>query len=155
MVKFNVADTIFSELQDDVSLQNPQYRAIYECYQRHYEELGEGVKVPEHFFTNHEDPKVCNAAVDILTSDANYVLSELWKRHDIFLDSEEKRLSVLIPRVVTLYKSKTIESIIARLKEQLTDENLSEEEQVAIMENISVLNSVRIKIARKMSRLIL
>lgn len=155
LVKFNVAETIFSELQDDVSLQNPQYRAIYECYQRHYEELGEGVKVPEHFFTNHEDPKVCNAAVDILTSDANYVLSELWKRHDIFLDSEEKRLSVLIPRVVTLYKSKTIESIIARLKEQLTDENLSEEEQVAIMENISVLNSVRIKIARKMSRLIL
>lgn len=112
LVKFNVAETIFSDLRDDVSIRNPQYRALYECYEQHYAELGEGVKVPEHYFTNHADPLVCNAAVDILTSDTNYVMSELWKRHEIFLDSEEERLSELIPRVVTLYKSKTIEAII-------------------------------------------
>ena len=155
LVRFNVAETIFSDLRDEVSIRNPQYRAIYECYEQHYLELGEGVKVPEHYFTNHPDPAVCNAAVDILTSDTNYVLSELWKRHDVYLDSEESRLSELIPRVVTLYKSKTIESIIAQLKERLADENLSDEELTEIMENISALNEVRTRIAKKISRLIL
>ena len=154
-MRFNVAETIFSDLRDEVSIRNPQYRAIYECYEQHYLELGEGVKVPEHYFTNHPDPAVCNAAVDILTSDTNYVLSGLWKRHDIYLDLGESRLSGLIPRVVTLYKSKTIESIIAQLKERLADENLSDEELTEIMENISALNEVRTRIAKKISRLIL
>ena len=138
----------------------PLQRMPYAAQLRAREELlrqtlGEGVKVPEHYFTNHADPAVCNAAVDILTSDTNYVLSELWKRHDVYLDSEENRLSELIPRVVTLYKSKTIEAIIARLKERLTDETLSDEELTEIMENISALNEVRTKIAKKISRLIL
>lgn len=155
MVRFNVADTIFNDLRGDVSLQNPVYRAIYECYEENYARLGEGVKVPEHIFTNHHDPKVCNAAVDILTSDSNYVLSGLWKRHEIYLDSEEERLSALIPRAVTLYKSKTIEAIIKQLKERLSDEDISDEEVTTIMENISALNEVRTRIARKISRLIL
>lgn len=155
MVRFNVADTIFNDLRGDVSLQNPVYRAIYECYEENYARLGEGVKVPEHIFTNHHDPKVCNAAVDILTSDSNYVLSGPWKRHEIYLDSEEERLSALIPRAVTLYKSKTIEAIIKQLKERLSDEDISDEEVTTIMENISALNEVRTRIARKISRLIL
>lgn len=155
MVRFNVAETIFNDLKGDVSLQNPVYRAIYECYEEHYSRLGEGEKVPEHYFTNHHDPKVCNAAVDILTSDSNYVLSGLWKRHDIYLDSEEERLSLLIPRAVTLYKSKTIEAIIKQLKERLADEDISEEELTTIMGNISALNEVRTRIAKKISRLIL
>lgn len=155
MVRFNVAETIFSDLRDDVSIRNPQFRAIYECYEQHYAEFGEGVKVPEHLFTNHEDPQVCNVAVDILTSDTNYVMSDLWKRHEIFLESEEQRLADLIPRAVTLYKSKTIESIINELKHRLADENISEEELVTIMGNISALNEVRTKISKKISRLIL
>ena len=155
IVKFNVATTIFNDLRGDVALCNPVYKAIYDCYEMHYNELGEGEKVPEHYFTNHEDPRVCNATVDILTSESNYVLSDLWKRHEIFLESEEKRLSHLIPRAVTLYKSKTIEVIINKLKEQLADETLSEEELASIMENISALNEVRTRIAKKISRLIL
>lgn len=155
LVKFNVAETILSDLKDDVSIQNPQYRAIYECYELHHNELGEGVKIPEHYFTNHTDPQVCNTSVDILTSDSNYVMSELWKRHEIFLDKDEDRLAALIPRAVTLYKSKTIEAIIGQLKHKLFDESLSDEEQVSIMEHISALNEVRTRIAKKISRLIL
>lgn len=155
LVKFNVAATIFNDLSGDVSLRNPQYRAIYECYEEHFHELGEGVKVPEHFFTNHEDPQVCNAAVDILTSDTNYVLSDLWRRHEVSFETEEERLSVLVPRVVTLYKTKTIEAIIARLNARLADEDLSDEEQLDIMGKIAALNDVRTRIARRLSRLIL
>lgn len=155
MVRFNVAATIFNDLRGDVSIRNANYSAIYDCYEKHFIELGEGTKVPEHLFTNHDDPQVCNVAVDILTSDTNYVMSDLWKRHEIFLESEEQRLAELIPRAVTLYKSKTIESIINELKHRLSDENISEEELVSIMGNISALNEVRTKISKKISRLIL
>ena len=153
--RFNVADTIFGDLNGDVSFKNPQYKAIYECYEGHFKVLGEGEKIPEHYFTNHDDPKVCNTAVDILTSDSNYVMSDLWKRHEIFLDSEEERLADLIPRAVTLYKSKTIEIIIGDLKGRLADEDLSDEEMISIMESIAALNEVRTRIAKKISRLIL
>ncbi len=155
MVRFNVADTIFCDLDGDVQFTNPQYRELYECYKRHFLKLGEGQKVPEHYFTNHDDPAVCNAAVDILTSDSNYSMSELWKRHEVYLESEEQRLDTLVPRAVTLYKSKAIEGIIRRLNERLADESLSEEEQLRIMENIARLNDVRTRIARKISRPIL
>ena len=155
IVKFNVATTIFNDLRGDVSLCNPVYKEIYDYYEQLYNELGEGEKVPEHHFTNHQNPKVCNAAVDILTSDSNYVLSDLWKRHEIFVEGEEKKLGNMVPRTVTLYKSKTIEVIINKLKEQLSDESLSEEELASIMENISALNEVRTRIAKKISRLIL
>jgi len=155
MSRFNVADTIFSDLSEDVSLRNPLYKAIYDCYEEQFTLLGEGIKVPEHNFTNHSDPQVCNVAVDILTSDTNYVMSELWKRHEVFLDSEQDKLSDIIPRAVTLYKSKTIEAIIADLKNQLADESLTDESLEAIMEQISALNEVRTRIAKKISRLIL
>ena len=155
MSRFNVAETIFSDLSEDVSLRNPLYKAIYDSYEAQFRALGEGVKVPEHHFTNHDDPKVCNAAVDILTSDTNYVMSEMWKRHEVFLDSEQDKLSDIVPRVVTIYKSKTIETIIAGLRNQLADESLPEEELEAIMEQISALNEVRTRIAKKISRLIL
>lgn len=155
MSRFNVAETIFSDLSDDVSLRHPQYRAIYQCYEEQFRLLGEGEKVPEHHFTNHADPEVCNAAVDILTSDTNYVLSEIWKRNDVFFDAEQDKLSEIIPRVVTLYKSKTIEGIINGLNKQLSDENLPDAELTAIMEQISALNEVRTAIAKKIQRLIL
>ena len=155
MSRFNVAETIFSDLSEDVSLRNPLYKAIYDCYEVQYRVLGEGVKVPEHHFTNHDDPQVCNTAVDILTSDTNYVMSEMWKRHEVFLDSEQDKLSDIVPRVVTIYKSKTIETIIAGLRGQLADESLPEEELESIMEQISALNEVRTRIAKKISRLIL
>ncbi len=154
MGNFNVAETIFNELRDDVSFRNPYYKAIYERYEEQYGIAGRGEKVPEYHFTNHDDPMVCNAAVDILTSDTNYVMSEIWKRHEIFLDNDETRLGKLIPHAVTLYKVKTIEMIIGDLRAALAE--VSDEDEAAnILEKISALNEARKKIAKKMNRLIL
>jgi DNA primase len=82
-------------------------------------------------------------------------MSEIWKRHEVFIDSEEDRLPRIIPRLVTLYKSKAIETIIADLKTQLGDETLSEERTGEIMRQILALNEVRTRIAKKIQRLIL
>ncbi len=156
MSRFNVAETIFNELnRDGIRFRNPVYRTMMECYEKQYEALGEGVEVPIHNFTNHSDPQVCNVAVDILTADSNYTTSEIWRRFDVSVENERDRLDEVVPRTVTLYKSKTIETIIVELNDRLKEENLSEEESTDIIEKIAALNEIRKRISRNMSRLIL
>ena len=108
-----------------------------------------------HNFINHPDPEVCNAAVDILTDDDNYIVSRMWKRFDIVIESERDRLSEIIPRIVVLYKSKAIEGIIDDLQKRLKESGLSDEELSEITFRIATLNKERMSIARKLSRLIL
>ena len=114
-----------------------------------------GVEVPSHRFVNHPDPEVCNAAVDILTADDNYVPSQLWKRKDIHVESEEEMLSHGVPKAIALYKSKIIERLIAEQQALLTDEELPEDKQSEIMARLNRYNKAKVQIAKKLQRLIL
>ena len=154
MVACNVAEVIFSELSDDsIVFRNPVYAKIMAAYREQWEQLGTGVEVPVHLFINHVDPEVCNTAVDILTSDDNYVPSEIWKRKDIHVESDAEMLAVGVPKAVTLYKSKVIEGMIRDLQERLADEGLGEED--TLLQRLAGLNRVKVSIARKLQRSIL
>ena len=156
MVACNVAEVIFSELSDDsIVFRNPVYAKIMAAYREQWEQLGTGVEVPVHLFINHVDPEVCNTAVDILTSDDNYVPSEIWKRKDIHVESDAEMLAVGVPKAVTLNKSKVIEGMIRDLQERLADEGLGEEEQDTLLQRLAGLNRVKVSIARKLQRSIL
>ena len=156
MVPCNVAEVIFDELsRDRIEFRNPVYAKIMAVYREEWERLGTGVEVPVHCFLNHVDPEVCNASVDILTSDDNYVPSELWRRKDIHVESEAEMLAVGVPKAVALYKSKVVEGMIKELQAKLGDENLSDEEQDALLQRLAGLNRVKVSIARNLQRLIL
>ena len=154
MVACNVAEVIFDELgRDGIEFRNPVYAQIMATYRTEWERLGTGVEVPVHCFLNHIDPEVCNASVDILTSDDNYVPSELWRRKEIHVESAAEMLAVGVPKAVTLYKSKVVEGMIKELQVRLGDETLPEEEQDALLQRLSGLNKVKVSIARKLQRL--
>ena len=156
MVPCNVAEVIFLELDSDgLTFRNPLYNSILATYREQWKILGTGVEVPAHFFLNHPDPEVCNASVDILTSDDNYVASQLWRRKDIHVESDAEMLAVGVPKAVTLYKSKVIERMSRELREKLQDENLTDDEMQDIMQRLSNLNRGKVSIARKLHRLIL
>ena len=90
-VSLNVAAEILRDLDSDgLHFDDKTLDSILTVYREQHEALGEGVEVPSHRFVNHPDPEVCNAAVDILTADDNYVPSQLWKRKDIHVESEEE-----------------------------------------------------------------
>ena len=108
-----------------------------------------------HCFINHPDPEVCNAAVEILTADDNYVASDLWRRKEIHVESEAEMLSVGVPKAVTLYKSKVVEGMIRELQARLADASLSEPEQDEIVLRLAASNRVKVAIARNLQRLIL
>ena len=156
MVPCNVAEVIFAELDaDNLSFRNPLYNQILATYREHWQELGTGVEVPVHYFLNHPDPEVCNASVDILTSDDNYVASELWKRKEVHVESEAEMLAVGVPKAVMLYKSKVIDSLIKELNARLADDTLTDAEQEEVLRRLDGYNRVKVQIAHKLRRLIL
>ena len=155
MVACNVAEVIFSELSDDnIAFRNPVYNKIMAAYREQWAQLGTGVEVPAHVFLNHIDPEVCNMSVDILTADDNYVLSELWRRKEIHLETDAEMLAVGVPKAVTLYKLKVVEALIKELQAKLDDE-LPDDEQKDIMQRLAAYNQVKKTIANKIGRPIL
>ncbi len=150
--ELNVAEVIISNLdQNGITMKDPTFRKIYEEY-KSMREAQEPIEI--NHFINHPDPEVCNAVVDLLTYDENYPVSKLWKRFDIVVESEQDRLPTALPRAVILYKSKVIDDIIAELRTRLNDPSLSEEEQIEITRQISILNQERNSISKKLERLI-
>ena len=148
MVPCNVAEVIFGELSDDnITFRNPVYAKIMATYRAQWEQTGPGVEVPVRLFLNHVDPEVCNAAVDLLTADDNYVASELWRRKEVHVESEAEMLAVGVPKAVTLYKSKVIDSLIKELNARLADDTLTDAEQEEVLRRLDGYN--RVKVNRK------
>ena len=153
---FPSPEVIFSELsEDNIEFRNPVYAKIMALYREQWQHLGTGVEVPAHLFLNHLDPEVCNASVDILTSDDNYVPSELWRRKEVHVESEAEMLAVGVPKAVTLYKSKVIDSLIKELNARLADDTLSDAGLEEVLRRLDGYNRVKVQIARKLQRLIL
>ena len=152
---YNVAEHIFSELDtDDIRLVYPVYSTIYNLYHSEYDRLGEGVEVDVHQFVNHFDPAVSQLAVDLLTSDDNYVISRIWEQKDVHTESVQEQLADGVPSVVALYKWRIVDEKVAELRKRLKSPDLSEEEMSNIMAALSKYNAVRTAIANVTNRLI-
>ena len=156
VVEINIAAEIFDNLDADaISFTNPIYDRMLNVYRDKWRELGTGVEVPAQVFVNHPDPEVCNMAVDLLTSDDNYVPSEIWRRKDVHVESESEMLAVGVPKAIVLYRSKVVERMINEQRERLKDESLSDEDQAECLMQLSKLNQVKLALAKQSQRLIL
>ena len=156
MVDCNVAEFIFTELETDkIRFENPLYEKIVSLYRSIYEEQGVGVKVPEDRFIQYNDPDVVNRVVEILMADKNYTMSKIWKRNDLHVESEEEMLAAGVPKTIHIFKSKVIDRMIRQQHDILRKEDLSEEEQSQAVKTLAHLNTVKVKLAKKIERLIL
>ncbi len=156
MISCNVAEVIFADLDaDNLQFQNPYYNEILRTYRAEWERQGSGVEIPTRHFVNHHDPEVCKVAVDVLSSDDNYVPSQIWSQKEIHVESEMEMLSAGVPRCMALYKSKVIERMVKELNEKLHDETLTEEQLADILQRLSMLNSAKVQLAKKVDRLLL
>ena len=156
IVAINIADEIFRNLDaDKILFSNPIYAEILATYRRLWQESGVGVEVAAQHFVNHVNPEVCNASVDILFSDDNYVASELWRKKDVHIENESEILSIGVPKAIMLYRSKVIERMILDIYAKLKDESLDEQQQGEMMMQLDRLNQVKLAIAKEIQRLIL
>ena len=156
IVEINVANEILYNLEyDNMHFTNPVYESLLEVYRQEWKKLGIGVEVPAQYFVNHSDPEVCNAAVDILTSDDNYVPSEIWRQKDVHIESESDILRAGVHKAIMLYRSKVLEKMIDTLRARLDDSTLSEDEILEYTRQLTKLNEIKLTLSKKSQRLIM
>ena len=151
-IEMNVATEIISQLDNDgLTFSDPIYSQILDIYRQALQQNRFPNQVE---IVNHEDPNVCSMAVDILTMDDNYTLSAIWTQKDMRSLSESEMLSTGIPKLLWLYKSKTVMGRIAELHAAL-EANPSEEEILDIMQELSNMNKLKVALSNHLKRLII
>ena len=151
IVPLNVAETIFDEMTvDNMRFHNEVYNKIYDlCRTAH----NEGRALQPEELTSHVDIEVCDAATDILFTDDQYAVSEIWTKKDVHTTTESEVLGKGVPKAMQLFKTKVVTGMIAKLQAQLANENISEEEQLEIASEMARLNRLKVMLARKTNRL--
>ena len=150
-VTYNVASYIFDELDaDGLNFEIEPYRSIVEAYRAEWERLGEGVEVSPHIFINHHSSTISKASIELLTSDDSYVISKIWEQKEVHLSTDEEQLSEGVPKVVVLFKWRTLDKHIVELQKRIGDDDNLE----AVMQMLSKYQAARVAIAKKMGRLI-
>ena len=151
IVAINVSDLIVSELSEDgFGFKNEAYNIIY----KHYNQLrSQGSYPSPQEYINHTNPDVCNAAVDVLTTDETYAESELWTKKEVHITSESEILGEGVPKVIQLFKTKRLTMMIESLQQRLGDENISEEEFADIMSRLVTLNRAKVMLTKQVNRL--
>ncbi len=149
VVELNTAQVIIEEL-DNVAIDftNPTYNKILAIFRT---ALSESRYPTQTEIVNNADPDVCSTAVDILTLDDNYAESAIWTQRDVRSLSESSMLAEGIPKLLWLYKSRTILARIAELNAKLTND-LPEQQVEEILLELSHLNKLKVQIANHLGR---
>ena len=150
-VSINVASLILDEMAlDGATLSNKVYNTIFEIFRRAYEE---GRQPKEYEYTTHADPEVCKVASYILTQNEVYTESEIWSKKEVHSISDSEVLSVGVPKVMKLFRTKRLTKMIEELHEKLSSGELSEEEQFAVLSQMDHLNRAKVVLTKQLNRL--
>ena len=114
--------------------------------------MGDGAEVNTHIFINNPDIRISTTAIELLTSDDNYVISKIWTQKEVHIESAEEQLSEGVPKAMMVYKWRTLDKRIKELKARLASG--TEEDESAVMAMLTKYQAVRVKIARTAGRLI-
>ncbi|MBR5849667.1 MAG: DNA primase [Alistipes sp.] len=154
-VSCNVATMILSEMEvDSLHFTNRCYDQILETYRTYWDPDNPEELVPHAHFINHSDPDVCSISTDLLMEDDNYILSKIWQRKEVHIESDEELLANGVPKAITLYKAKIINQMISEEQEKLQNPENTEEQEMKIIEQIKHLNEVKSTISKKLDRIV-
>ena len=93
-------------------------------------------------------------AVDLLTSDDNYVISRIWEQKEVHIESVQEQLAHGVPTVMDTYKLRTLERLIAENQARLASPDISEDEMSQIMAKLTKFHAARVKLAQMTKRVI-
>lgn len=156
IVSVNVATEIIDNVdKDGITFQNKDVQELYNTYRKYWLEKGVGKEIDTLLFTQHSNPNVCEKASDIIASDSNYVPSEIWRKKDVHIESDEELLSVGVKKVLMLYRSKIIDKLIAEQNAMLNNEELGEEEHNECLKEITKLNKIKNALSRESKRVVI
>lgn len=148
--KYSVASFIISQLkEDDLILCNPLYNKFIEEAQEHLEDTS---WVAQRFFVNHPDVDVSLLAVELITEP--YQLSKIHEKTRK-IDSEQERLSLLVPRVIFEYKNKIILLRIKEVQSKIKLLQANEKELESLLLEYAELNTIKNKLSKELGERII
>lgn len=103
----SVGEFIIHELaEDELELINPVFNRIRAEYQQHCTTAG---FIPGRHFSAHPDIRISSVAADILSEP--YELSRIWHKMEAFVETEQMKLTELLPKVLDNYKMRRVEML--------------------------------------------
>ena len=151
IIPMNVAETIIDEMEvDSMRFHNEVYNKIYDLYCTARKEGR--ILMPDELAT-HSDIEVCDAATDLLFIDDQYAMSEIWTKKDVHTTSESEVLGKGVPKAMQLFKTKFVTGMLAELSARLADNNISEEEELQIISEMTRINRLKTILSKKTHRL--
>lgn len=147
-IKTTVVSYILQELENEVTFNNSQFDFIYQAYRTFYKDK----ELPSaEYFIQHQDQKISNTAADILSN--QYTLSEQWKKHGIYTETEDLQLRLAVDSALYSLKIGKLGEIIKTKRQSLNDAD--EDEQMTLLAEINHLLKIKKEISKKLGRIIL
>ena len=147
-VQVLVSEFILQEISQELEFDHPIYAKILE----EYISLRQKEQKPEtKYFTQHKNIEISQMATDIISN--QYELSENWKKHGIFTDTEDVHLKLAVENSVYSLKIKKIEQAIKAIQTEINSNN--ERQQNEALVKINKLLILKKMISKKLGRTIL
>lgn len=143
-----VVNYVVNEIRnDELQFQHPVYKLIFEeiCLFIDRDE-----KLNPQYFVTHTNVDISRICVDLMTS--NYELSEIWKKKEVHLETEEMRLKEIVPAMVTAFKNKKVLSLISDAQDEIqkAQKENDMESIVLIQQRFMVLNDLKKRISKNL-----
>ena len=152
IVATTTAEFIIGEVElDSLGFNKPIYQKVYEKFK---EGVAENVVYAESFFVNNEDAEFSRLAVDIIAEP--YQLSPSWKeKYYIHTGLEEDKLTTNVLKALYSFKKAKVLFEIDGIRNELKNENLSEDELTKLLSKQIELDKVKLALAQELGRIIL
>ncbi len=112
-----VKDYIIRELieEDEIEFEHPGCRKIFEIFKQLTKEDKKNIEPRE--FINHPDQEISKLSAQIFTS--GYTLSNIWRRHENYIETEDMKLEKIVYESVLAYKNRKILAALDNIRDKL------------------------------------
>ena len=145
--KIYVTQYILIEFKDENLFSNPNYALIYKTYEK---AISQGTLLTEEYFTQHKDPAISQVAVDIISN--QHSISEKWKKHGIYTETEEMQLKKAVDTAIYSLK-------IAKISELIETKNIElskgDNDDIKLLVEINNMLKIKREISEKLGRIVL
>jgi DNA primase len=135
---------------DEIVLEHESLQRIVRMYR---DELNEERFPEDEFFSGHEDSGVREAALELLL--ARHELSDNWKKHRIYAETEDENLRRAAYECVARLKLRHIQRMMKKIEESLKDTSLDSEKMELLWKEKMKLDRAKTSLSETVGTVIL
>jgi DNA primase len=149
----SVTEYMIKELeQDELEFSHPVYKQVFEEVKGNFAKQTES---DSRYFIQHPDSSISRTAIDILSTPHN--LSNIWKKHETYIETEDMQLKTIVPEFLMNFKSKKVQIMMKEtetLMMKAQQEN-NPEEIIFLQQRYMILTSFKKELSKKLGNRII